>query len=311
VTFTPSATGTRNANIVFNDNQFGSPHSFAVSATGLGSAYSVPSTFDFGNQVLSTSRPQVFTITNSGNLPLEISSVVGTGDFSASENCFSVAAGASCTITINFSPTAVGARTGTITIADNTSSATRHISLTGNGTDFQLTGNVTGPVSATVASGQPATYNLNLAGTGGFSGSVSLACTGAPASAGCTVVPSTIQLTGSGSVPFTVNVTTQKIISALAIPPVFVAGFGVMSLLGLIPLLFSRKARRTLMSRSMIALFILWLVACMTMVGCGGGGGGTPTQHTVQNTPPGTYTLTVTATSAGASRQMNLTLVVQ
>jgi hypothetical protein len=108
-----------------------------------------------------------------------------------------------------------------------------------------------------------------------------------------------------------VNVTTQKVISALAIPQVFVAGFGVLSLLGLVPLFFSHKARRTLITRSMIALSILLLVACMTMVGCGGGGGGTPTQHTVQNTPPGTYTLTVTATSAGASRQINLTLVVQ
>jgi hypothetical protein len=311
VTFTPGATGTRNANIVINDNQVGSPQSFAVSGNGLGSAYSVPPTFDFGNQVLSTSRPQVFTITNSGNLPLEISSVVGTGDFSASHTCFSVAAGASCTITITFSPAAVGARTGTITIADNTFSATRQISLTGNGTDFQLTGNVTGPVSATVVSGQPATYNLSLAGTGGFSGSVSLACSGAPQSATCTVTPSTIQLAANGSSPFTVTVTTQKVISALTVPQVFVAGFGVMSLLGLIPLLFSHKARRTLMTRSMIALSILLLVACMPMVGCGGSGGGTPTQHTVQNTPPGTYTLTVTATSAGASRQMNLTLVVQ
>jgi hypothetical protein len=312
VTFTPSAIGTRNANIVINDNQVGSPQSFAVSGNGLGSAYSVAPNFDFGNQVLSTSRPQVFTITNSGNLSLEITSVVGTGDFSASHTCFSVAAGASCTITITFSPTAVGARTGTITISDNTFSATRQISLTGNGTDFQLTGNVTGPVSATVASGQPATYNLNLAGTGGFSGSVSLACTGTPVAASCNVVPSTIQLTGSGSVPFTVTVTTQKVISALTVPQVFVAGFGVMSLLGLVPLFFSHKARRTLMTRSMIALSILLLVACITMVGCGGGGGGgTPTQHTVQNTPPGTYTLTVTATSAGTSRQMNLTLVVQ
>lgn len=311
VTFTPSATGTRNATIVINDNQVGSPQSFAVSGNGLGSAYSVPSTFDFGNQVVSTSRPQVFTITNSGNLPLEISSVVGTGDFSATENCFSVAAGASCAITVSFSPSSAGARTGTITISDNTFSATRQISLTGNGTDFQLTGNVTGPVSTTVASGQPATYNLNLAGVGGFSGSVTLACTGAPVSASCAVVPSTIQLTGSGSVPFTVNVTTQKVISALAIPQVFVAGFGVLSLLGLVPLFFSHNARRTVMARSMIALSILLLVACTTMVGCGGGGGGTPTQHTVQNTPPGTYTLTVTATSAGASRQINLTLVVQ
>ena len=144
VTFTPSAAGTRTANIVFNDNQVGSPQSFVVTGNGLGSAYSVPVTLDFGSQVLTTNHSQVLTVTNSGNLSLEISSVVATGDFSASHTCFSVAPGAPCAITVAFSPAALGSRTGTITITDNTFSATRQISLTGNGTDFDLTGNVTG-----------------------------------------------------------------------------------------------------------------------------------------------------------------------
>jgi len=311
VTFTPSATGTRNANIIFNDNQVGSPHSFAVSGNGLGSAYSVPPALDFGSQILLTTHSQVLTVTNSGNLPLEISSVVATGDFSASQTCFSVAAGASCTITVAFSPAAVGGRTGTITITDNTSSASRLINLTGNGIDFELSGNVAGSLSTTVASGQPANYNLAVGGAGGFSGSVGLACSGAPLSATCTVTPSTIQLAANGSSPFTVAVTTQKVISALTVPQVFVAGFGLISFLGLIPMLLSRKLRDLLRPRGVAALSILLVLTCIGAAGCGGGGGGPTPQHVVQNTPPGTYALTVTATSAGVSRQINLTLVVQ
>ena len=309
VTFTPGAVGTRTANIVINDNQVGSPQSFQVSGTGLGPAYSVPSSLDLGNQLRGTTGLQTVTVTNTGNMSLDIHSTSGSGDFSASHNCFSIAPSASCKITVSFLPTAVGPRTGTLTITDNTFSGSRQITLTGNGTDFQPSPG-SGPASVTVASGQTATYNLNMTSTGGFSGSVSLDCTGAPQAATCTVNPSTIQLTGSGSVPFTVTVTTQKTVSSLGGVQITVAGFGLVSFLSLAPLLLSRRLRNGLRARGVAAIGLVLLATCLAVSGCGGGGAGGGNKN-VQTTPPGTYTLALTATSSGVSRQLNLTLVVQ
>jgi hypothetical protein len=313
VAFTPAAPGTRTATIVVNDNQVGSPQSFTVSGTGLGSAYSAPASLDFGNQIRGSSSPsRTITITNSGNLSLEFSSVAVTGDFNRTNNCFSVAPGASCSITISFSPIATGPRTGILTLADNTVSGTRQISLTGNGTDFQLSGSGNGPVSTTVTAGQPATYNLNLGGSGGFAGSVTLACSGAPQFASCTVNPSTLQLSANGSSAFTVNVATQRVVGALTGQNIYLAGFGLISFVALIPVLCSSRLKAMLRGRTLAMVSVLLVTACFAAIGCGGGGGGAPTkQPVIQTTPAGTYNLTVTATSAGVSRQIALTLVVQ
>jgi hypothetical protein len=196
-----------------------------------------------------------------------------------------------------------------LTIADNSFTGSHQINLTGNGIDFQLSGSGNGPVSATVTSGQTATYNLSLTGSVGFTGAVTLACSGAPQAAGCTVSPASVQLS-AGSVPFTVTVTTQRIVAGLTGQQVFVAGLGLVSLLPLIPLLFVRRLRTTLRSRAVAALSVALFAICLGLSGCGGGSSPS-TSRQVQNTPPGTYNLTVTATSAGVSRQINLTLVVQ
>lgn len=309
VTFTPTAPGTRTASIVLNDNQVGSPQSFTVTGNSLGSDYSLPTAVDFGNQIRGSSLSQVVAVTNSGNLTLSINSIVVTGDFSATHTCSSVAAGASCNISVTFSPAVTGSRTGTMTITDNTASATRQMSLTGNGTDFQLNGG-TGPVSSTVLSGQTAAYNLSLVGSGGFTGVVVLACSGAPLAATCTVTPSSVQLSSTTPALFSVSVSTQRTVAALGIRKRVLEGFGFLALVPFGTLLLSRRVAKSPRVRSMMVIGLLLLVIILGMLGCGGGG--TPTSKTgIQTTPPGTYSLTVTATSAGSSRQINLTLVVQ
>src|SRR2546426_516025 len=84
----------------------------------------------FGTQRLSTTSPvQTLTLTNSGTATLSITSIVlaglNPGDFAiaAGNTCptgaGSVAPGASCTISISFTPEATGARTATVTITDD------------------------------------------------------------------------------------------------------------------------------------------------------------------------------------------------
>jgi hypothetical protein len=82
-----------------------------------------------------TSAPKTVTLTNTGTTELTITSMKATGQFGVSSNCGSgVAAGASCTISVTFSPTSRGVKSGTITIQDSASSKPQVIELSGTGT---------------------------------------------------------------------------------------------------------------------------------------------------------------------------------
>jgi hypothetical protein len=68
----------------------------------------------------SPSTAQSVTLSNTGNETLTITSIVPSGDFTQMNNCgTSVAAGASCTINVTFTPTATGTRSGSLAITDN------------------------------------------------------------------------------------------------------------------------------------------------------------------------------------------------
>jgi hypothetical protein len=86
-----------------------------------------------------TSASQAVTIANRGNGVLTFSaSPIVTGDFSiATGNTCGIAplaAGAECTLTVFFSPTAEGVRTGTVQFSDNGVSNSRTLILTGSAT---------------------------------------------------------------------------------------------------------------------------------------------------------------------------------
>ena len=136
ITFTPSATGTRTGAVTIIDDAPGSPH--AVSLNGTGTAPAVvlsQSSLTFTKQrVGTTSAAQTVTLSNTGSAPLTISSIVASGNFAQTNNCgSSVAAGAACTIGVKFTPTAVGTRTGAITITDNAAGSPHKVALSGIG----------------------------------------------------------------------------------------------------------------------------------------------------------------------------------
>src|SRR5437588_723706 len=82
------------------------------------------------------------TLTNTGAAPLTINSFAASGDFAATSTGASacptspatLAAGANCTIDVTFTPTASGARTGTLSLADNAGGSPQMVPLSGNGT---------------------------------------------------------------------------------------------------------------------------------------------------------------------------------
>src|SRR5205085_2581964 len=129
VTFTPTVSGARTGTLSVVDNAGGSPQTVALTGSGTApGAGLAPTSLGFGNQLLSTaSTPMTVTLTNTGTAALTISSFGASGDFAATSSganaCptspATLAAGANCTIDVTFTPTASGARTGTLSVVDN------------------------------------------------------------------------------------------------------------------------------------------------------------------------------------------------
>ena len=97
-----------------------------------------PSSLAFGSVNVGASSPLTVTLTNTGNATLNIASMSLSGtnaaDFSGSSTCpSSVSAQGSCTISVTFTPTATGARSASVSIADNAGSSPQTISLSGTG----------------------------------------------------------------------------------------------------------------------------------------------------------------------------------
>ena len=113
------------------------PSSVSLSGTAdLSGATLSPAALMFASQnVGSASAPQTVTLSSTGNVPLNLTSIQTTGDFSQTNNCgTSVAVAASCTITVSFSPTAHGSRTGTLTVSSDANTPIPSVTLSGTGT---------------------------------------------------------------------------------------------------------------------------------------------------------------------------------
>jgi len=137
VTFAPSATGDVTGTLTINDDSgnAGAMQTVMLSGTGTAPVASVsPASLSFSSQVEgATSTAKTVTVLNSGTGPLLVSSVTANAPFSQTNTCSaSIAPGASCAISVTFSPTAIGLFTGTLTIVDN--AGTQTVALSGSGT---------------------------------------------------------------------------------------------------------------------------------------------------------------------------------
>ncbi len=111
--------------------------SFAKSSSGTPVVALSPSSLNFGSvSVGQTSAVQFVTIKNSGSASLIFTSrfsITGAFAFAGQGNCaYKVVPGASCTISIKFSPTTAGVLTGTVTVHDNAGTS-QVIALRGSG----------------------------------------------------------------------------------------------------------------------------------------------------------------------------------
>jgi parallel beta-helix repeat protein len=138
VTFTPTAAGPRTGTLTVTSDATGSPHTITLSGTGAPLTPTVsltPTSLTFAPRTVgSTSTPQTITLANTGNGPLTITSITGSGDYAFTSSCgTALAALASCTINVTFTPLAAGPRPGSLVIVDNAPGSPRTVPFSGTG----------------------------------------------------------------------------------------------------------------------------------------------------------------------------------
>jgi len=174
VTFLPVASGSRTATLSVNDNASGSPQTASLTGTGTAPLASLsPGSFVFANQpVAISSSAQTFSLSNTGNVALDIASIgftgANAGDFSQTTTCgATLGANSSCIIAVLFTPAASGSRSASLTVTDNNngaSGAAQSSTLSGAGThDVILSW------TASVASGVAGYYVYRGTAAGGES----------------------------------------------------------------------------------------------------------------------------------------------
>ena len=272
------------------------------------------------------------TLTNNGNVPTLVTAITITGanagDFATTNTCGGaggILPTMNCAISVTFKPTAAGARTATLNIADNVGTGTQMVALTGTGGAATLTLTVkdTDPSSTqTVSAGATATYNLSV--TANNATTVAITCTGAPTAAVCTPAPASVVLTAGTAGTFKVGVTTTARGSIVPFhqpntkiqPPsaMQLVPMASLALLFAIVMMFSwmqnpASRRRTLRVAMSVCLILMPIAAATMLVGCGGSSSTTPPPPAT-GTPAGSYTLTVTATSGSTTASTTVTLVV-
>jgi hypothetical protein len=95
-----------------------------------------PASLSFGSQAVgSVTDPQPVTVTNTGTATASLSSISASAPFTQTNACgSSLAAGASCTVSVKFTPTTGGAVSGSLTVASNASNPSLTVALSGTGT---------------------------------------------------------------------------------------------------------------------------------------------------------------------------------
>ncbi len=174
-----------------------------------------PVTQDFGSVPVGFgSAPQTFTFTNNSTFALIANVSPASGDFKVvSTNCGQLVGGASCTISVTFTPTALGPRTGLLSVSAGAQTITS--SLTGTGVPA-LTSSVTSLTFGSVDVGATSSQTITLTSsapaaipfpgvitTGDYSATTTCGAT-VPALGTCTVTV-TFKPTTTGSRPGTLS----------------------------------------------------------------------------------------------------------
>lgn len=249
-------------------------------------------------------KSKSLTIVNFGTAPLNVSSATISGSEFTFTPSFPIPVPASIPpngtlgpFVVVFSPSGPGVRTGQILVQDDAPGNPHTIPLQGFGVavapgDFAILGQHNIPLSTSVPAGATAIYSLVVTGS---PNTITLKCSGAPQGAACNVQPSvtlgTPSILGSDSSEmFQVSVSTTGTIASLR--PARLALWSSLAIaFGLALAAGHKRGARVALLTLCISAMLAGIVTC---------GGGSNRLNTI-STPPGAYTLTLTATGNGGT----------
>lgn len=324
------ATGLGSLNVANAVNAFATAVAPAVSLSTTSLTFT-------GTAVGTATATQTVTVTNSGTDPLVISNVSISGTnasaFSETDTCStaSVAGGKTCTISVIFTPTAIGSASASLSITDNAANSPQSVSLAGTLAEPAGSSYTLSAAAVTIATaGTSGTSAITATGAGGYVGpsTVTLSsCTLATSPAGAASLP-TCSLTtpsvtfasgsssGSGGVVTigtTAAVSNARKAALAANHPssnpwsTVTTAAGSITLAGLLFFLPGRTRRR----RALLGAFLL-IASIGFLSGCGNSNSSTITCTACNaGTTAGSYTFTITGKdSAGTTQTATLNLTV-
>lgn len=144
VSFDPTTSGTRSGTLTVSSNAAGSPAIASLTGTGTVSTPSnavgfSPASLSFANTYMGTAAgAKTVSITNEQSVPLTISSITtGQDYFQSASNCpiapSTLAAGASCSVSVRFRPLSSGTLSESLSINDNAAGSPQTLMLSGTG----------------------------------------------------------------------------------------------------------------------------------------------------------------------------------
>jgi hypothetical protein len=266
-----------------------------------------PTTLAFGNQqTATTSTAKAVTLTNgSSTYPLTITSIGIGGDFKQTNNCpaspATLAANASCVIQVTFAPAAIGNQTSTLTVAGAAANSPQSVALTGAGAapgasgspDFTLSSSM--PAVTAASTGGTATFNIFATPLNNFRETLSFTCS-IPSGASCAIAPTSMTMDGTSipSVAVTVSVAGG---SGSTAPPrsgelrhgprAIFATLLPFCLFGIV--MVGKKRWLMLLLLAVLIGSMLFSTSC----------GGSKDSTTYNKMTPGTYQVSITASSTG------------
>ncbi len=314
IKYAPTVLAAESATLTVSAGSTNSPQTVSLTGTGIaaqGTLSLSPSTISFGSIAEGTSSAaQTITISNTSTT----SSLAVTGiviltntDFSVSSSTcgntpFTLATSGSCTVSVIYSPTVLASETANFTVTADSANSPQAVQMSGTGTSstgsqpYTVTPSTTG---VSVVQGGTATYTLTVAPQAGYTQTIDFTCSG-PTNSTCTMSPTSLTMDGSTVKTTTLTVTTTggnggSASMRPAQHPLQRTPAGIFyallpfTIFGIV-LLRRGKGWKA-------ALVVAAIGMAMFMASCGGGG----SSSSSTNLAPGTYNVTVTATSTGST----------
>ncbi len=240
-----------------------------------------------------------------------------------SNNCTAtLAASSSCTLNIAFTPTATGARSGSLAVTDATSTDSATTSFTGTGADYEIQLAANQLMSVSVQTGAAATFNLQVVPDSVFSGTVTLVCPdNLPTNTTCTFSSPTVNVSPGVAAAFQVTFQTTGVVNPIqgivtggrGNEPRFFSRFPTLAMLAALFLAAMMMVLAAMVhtngkaaTRSFATVLLVFVLAAMILAGCHS----VPVNKGLGPTPPGQTNMQITGTSQNTSRALTITLSV-